>query len=86
VDGTQVAVLSRERDARLVRVVRRGCRSGRGPVHTSNYGKPSGGDMRDLTRTVEIHAAHYRTGSLTVAPKLSSPDPRRSSRSRLSRN
>jgi len=30
---------------------------------------------RDLTRTVEIHVAHYRTGSLTVAPKFVEPDP-----------
>jgi len=30
---------------------------------------------RDLTRTVEIHPAHYRTGSLTVAPKFVEPDP-----------
>jgi len=37
--------------------------------------RPSGGDMRDLTRTVEIHAAHYRTGSLTVAPKFVEPGP-----------
>ena len=29
---------------------------------------------RDLTRTVEIHPAHYRTGSLTVPPKFVSPD------------
>jgi len=29
---------------------------------------------RDLTRTVEIHPAHYRTGSLTVPPKFVEPD------------
>jgi len=29
---------------------------------------------RDLTRTVAIHPAHYRTGSLTVPPKFVSPD------------
>jgi murein DD-endopeptidase MepM/ murein hydrolase activator NlpD len=29
----------------------------------------------DLSRTVEIHAAHYRTGSLSVAPKFVEPDP-----------
>jgi murein DD-endopeptidase MepM/ murein hydrolase activator NlpD len=28
----------------------------------------------DLGRTVEIHPAHYRTGSLTVAPKFVEPD------------
>lgn len=35
----------------------------------------SGEDVRDLSRTVEIHAAHYRTGSLTVAPKFVEPGP-----------
>jgi murein DD-endopeptidase MepM/ murein hydrolase activator NlpD len=34
-----------------------------------------GGGGRDLSRTVEIHAAHYRTGSLTVEPKFVEPDP-----------
>jgi murein DD-endopeptidase MepM/ murein hydrolase activator NlpD len=34
-----------------------------------------GDGKRDLTRTVEIHAAHYRTGELTVAPKFVEPDP-----------
>jgi hypothetical protein len=29
----------------------------------------------DLSWPVEIHAAHYRTGSLTVAPKFVEPDP-----------
>ena len=28
-----------------------------------------------LSRSVEIHAAHYRTGSLTVAPRFVEPDP-----------
>ena len=32
------------------------------------------GGERDLSRTVEIHPAHYRTGSLTVAPKFVEPD------------
>jgi murein DD-endopeptidase MepM/ murein hydrolase activator NlpD len=32
-------------------------------------------DRRDLGRTVEIHPAHYRTGSLTVAPKFVEPGP-----------
>lgn len=31
------------------------------------------GTVRDLSRTVDIHAAHYRTGSLTVAPKFVEP-------------
>jgi murein DD-endopeptidase MepM/ murein hydrolase activator NlpD len=29
----------------------------------------------DLSRTVEIHPAHYKTGSLTVAPKFVEPGP-----------
>ena len=33
-----------------------------------------GGD-RDLTRTVKIHPAHYRTGSLTVPPRFVEPGP-----------
>lgn len=33
------------------------------------------GDVREAAREVEIHAAHYRTGSLTVAPKFVSPGP-----------
>jgi murein DD-endopeptidase MepM/ murein hydrolase activator NlpD len=33
----------------------------------------SDGEVRDLTRTVEIHAAHYLTGKLTVPPKFVSP-------------
>jgi murein DD-endopeptidase MepM/ murein hydrolase activator NlpD len=37
--------------------------------------KLEGGGVRDLGRTVEIHAAHYRTGSLTVAPKFVEPNP-----------
>jgi murein DD-endopeptidase MepM/ murein hydrolase activator NlpD len=31
------------------------------------------GGARDLSRTIEIHPAHYRTGSLTVAPKFVEP-------------
>ncbi|MGD0628430.1 MAG: M23 family metallopeptidase [Terracidiphilus sp.] len=33
------------------------------------------GAVRDLTRDVEIHAAHYLTGKLTVPPKFVSPGP-----------
>jgi len=33
------------------------------------------GEVRDLSRTVEVHAAHYRTGSLAVAPKFVEPGP-----------
>jgi murein DD-endopeptidase MepM/ murein hydrolase activator NlpD len=35
----------------------------------------SGGGVRDLSRTVQIHSAHYRTGALTVAPKFVEPGP-----------
>jgi murein DD-endopeptidase MepM/ murein hydrolase activator NlpD len=35
---------------------------------------PEGG-VRDLSRTVEIHPAHYRTGSLSVAPRFVEPNP-----------
>jgi len=30
---------------------------------------------QELTENIEIHAAHYRTGALTVAPKFVSPGP-----------
>src|ERR1700723_1941454 len=30
---------------------------------------------RNLSRTIEIHAAHYRTGTLTVEPKFVEPGP-----------
>jgi murein DD-endopeptidase MepM/ murein hydrolase activator NlpD len=33
------------------------------------------GGVRDLSRTVEIRPAHYRTGSLTVAPGFVEPGP-----------
>jgi murein DD-endopeptidase MepM/ murein hydrolase activator NlpD len=33
------------------------------------------GTVRDLSRAIEIHPAHYRTGSLTVAPKFVEPGP-----------
>lgn len=33
------------------------------------------GGARDLSRTVQIHAAHYKTGSLTVAPQFVTPGP-----------
>ncbi|MGD0859800.1 MAG: M23 family metallopeptidase [Terracidiphilus sp.] len=33
------------------------------------------GGARDLSRTIDIHSAHYRTGSLTVAPKFVEPSP-----------
>jgi len=33
------------------------------------------GGIHDLSRSVEIHPAHYRTASLTVAPKFVEPGP-----------
>ena len=33
------------------------------------------GAVHDLSRTVEIHAAHYKTGRLTVPPRFVEPDP-----------
>jgi murein DD-endopeptidase MepM/ murein hydrolase activator NlpD len=36
--------------------------------------KLESGEARDLSRAVAIHEAHYRTGSLTVAPKFVEPD------------
>jgi len=33
------------------------------------------GNSRDLSRTVEIHLSHYRTGTLSVAPQFVSPGP-----------
>ena len=33
------------------------------------------GALRDLSRAVEIHAAHYRTGRLTVPPRFVEPGP-----------
>lgn len=35
----------------------------------------SGGGVRDLSRSVEIHPAHYRTSTLTVAPEFVAPGP-----------
>jgi len=37
--------------------------------------RPANGEVRDLTRTVEIRAAHYLTGRLSVPPKFVSPGP-----------
>ncbi len=37
--------------------------------------KTAGGETRDLSETVEIHAAHYRTETLNVEPKFVEPGP-----------
>ena len=35
----------------------------------------TGGGTTDLSRSIEIHEAHYPTGTLTVAPKFVAPGP-----------
>jgi hypothetical protein len=35
-----------------------------------------GGGTADLSQSIEIHEAHYRTETLTVAPKFVAPDPK----------
>ena len=40
-----------------------------------NIEERNAGGRRDLSLAVEIHPAHYRTGSLTVAPKFVEPGP-----------
>ncbi|HUA93417.1 MAG TPA: M23 family metallopeptidase [Terracidiphilus sp.] len=37
--------------------------------------KANGGAERDTSQTVDIHEAHYRTGTLSVAPKFVEPAP-----------
>ena len=46
-----------------------------GPSQLRITARLGGGGARDLSRTIEIHPAHYRTGSLTVAPKFVEPSP-----------
>ncbi len=46
-----------------------------GPSQLKIAVRLTGDPARNLTRTVEIHAAHYRTGSLTVSPKFVEPGP-----------
>ena len=41
-------------------------------LHITAHGE--GKDL-DLSRAIEIHAAHYRTGALTVSPKFVQPPP-----------
>jgi murein DD-endopeptidase MepM/ murein hydrolase activator NlpD len=45
---------------------------GPAPLHITAH--EDGKDV-DLSRSVEIHAAHYRTGALTVSPKFVEPPP-----------
>jgi len=44
-------------------------------AHTAAGATPAGGPVIDLSRTVEILPAHYRTSTLTVAPKFVEPGP-----------
>jgi murein DD-endopeptidase MepM/ murein hydrolase activator NlpD len=46
-----------------------------GPSQLKIAVRLSQGAANDLTRVVEIHPAHYRTGSLTVPPKFVEPGP-----------
>jgi murein DD-endopeptidase MepM/ murein hydrolase activator NlpD len=46
-----------------------------GPSQIKITARLENGESRDLVRTIEIQPAHYRTGSLTVAPKFVEPDP-----------
>lgn len=47
--------------------------AGASSLHIS--GHTASGETINLTRTVEIHPAHYRTTTLTVAPKFVTPGP-----------
>ena len=55
---------------------RRGCRSARGAVYAHGF-SPAGErrPARPEPHRFEIHPAHYRTGSLTVAPQFVEPGP-----------
>ena len=46
---------------------------GSSTLHITAVAKDAG--SIDLSRNVEIHAAHYRTGALTVSPKFVEPPP-----------
>ena len=46
-----------------------------GPSSLKILVREAQGGMRDLSRTVAIRTAHYRTGSLSVAPKFVEPGP-----------
>jgi len=49
-------------------------------VATANRGGMTGQNRIDLSQSVEIHEAHYRTGALTVAPKFVEPGPKQLAR------
>jgi murein DD-endopeptidase MepM/ murein hydrolase activator NlpD len=46
-----------------------------GPSKLTLTEKAAAGDAIDLSREIEIHAAHYATGTLTVEPKFVEPPP-----------
>jgi murein DD-endopeptidase MepM/ murein hydrolase activator NlpD len=46
-----------------------------GPSELKITARLAQGGTRDLSRTIQIHAAHYRTSSLTVEPQFVTPGP-----------
>lgn len=44
-------------------------------AHTAAGAAPAGGPLVNLSRAIQILPAHYRTGTLTVAPKFVEPGP-----------
>jgi murein DD-endopeptidase MepM/ murein hydrolase activator NlpD len=46
-----------------------------GPSTLAIHARLAGGEDRDLSRTVTILPAHYRTAELSVAPRFIEPDP-----------
>lgn len=46
-----------------------------GPSTLQIHIETKDGNARDLSRPIEIHPAHYRTGALTVQPKFVEPGP-----------
>lgn len=46
-----------------------------GPSILAITEKLAGGAVRELSRTIPIHPAHYRTGRLSVAPRFIEPTP-----------
>ena len=63
--GTRARVLLVARWAGVVCARRRRCEGAVGPSTLRITIRPRGGAAQDLSRSVEIHAAHYRTGTLT---------------------
>jgi murein DD-endopeptidase MepM/ murein hydrolase activator NlpD len=51
-----------------------------GPSALHITARLAGGATTDLSQTIPIHEAHYRTGTLTVAPKFVAPPPEEQAR------